>query len=71
MDLSWPHLKDPDVFGHVPISINDGIDSELFPTSMTSINAVLELVNKAGPSGYLVKQDWSDAYKHINKAVGA
>ena len=60
VDLSWPYINEPDVNGDEPISVNDGIDMSLYPTSMTSIEAVLELINGSGPASYLVKQDWAD-----------
>ena len=41
-----------------------------YPTAMTSIEKVLERINEVGPSAYLVKQDWSDAYKHIHVSPG-
>ena len=66
VDLSWPYVDNPDVDGVEPISVNAGIDMTNYPTCMTSIEAVLELINGSGTSSYLVKQDWADAYKHIH-----
>ena len=66
VDLSWPHVSNPDPTGATPISINDGIRSEDFPTRMTSIEEVLLLINKCGTEGWLVKQDWADGmFKYI------
>ena len=60
VDLSWPHVDNPDPNGPKPISVNDGISSEEYPTKMTSIQEVLRLINDCGPQGWLVKQDWAD-----------
>ena len=60
VDLSWPYLFFPDIFSLEPISVNDGIDPEAYPTNMTSMEAVIELINRAGPEAHLVKQDWAD-----------
>ena len=70
MDLSWPYATYVDLFGDIPISVNAGIDMSQYPTVMTSIEKVLERINAVGPSAYLVKQDWSDAYKHIHVPPG-
>ena len=70
MDLSWPYATYVDLFGDIPISVNAGIDMSQYPTVMTSIEKVLERINAVGPSAYLVKQDWSDAYKHIHVSPG-
>ena len=36
------------------------MDPEAYPTNMTSMEAVIELINRAGPEAHLVKQDWAD-----------
>ena len=59
MDQSWPHLPDPCVDGDDPISVNDGINMEFFPTTMTSTMEVLKRLNKLGHElAYICKQDW-------------
>ena len=70
VDLSWPYATYVDLFGDIPISVNAGIDMSQYPTTMTSIEKVLERINAVGPNAYLVKQDWSDAYKHIHVSPG-
>ena len=70
VDLSWPYATFVDLFGDIPVSVNAGIDMSQYPTAMTSIEKVLERINEVGPSAYLVKQDWSDAYKHIHVSPG-
>jgi len=47
------------------LSVNDGIDIDQFPAKMSSTNAWLEVLNKAGKGCWISKTDWSDAYKHI------
>lgn len=47
-------------------SVNDGIDTELFPTTMSSTGAWLECLNRAGPECQITKLDWANAYKHIH-----
>lgn len=66
VDLSWPYIDNPDINGDTPIAVNDGIDISCYPTKMTSMEAVLELINGYGITSFLVKQDWCDAYKHIH-----
>ena len=46
-------------------SVNDGINSDDFPTVMSSTEKWLKVLNKAGHRCQIVKIDWSDAYKHI------
>ena len=46
-------------------SVNDGINSDDFPTIMSSTEKWLKVLNKAGHGCKIVKIDWSDAYKHI------
>ena len=47
-------------------SVNDGIDTDLFPTSMSSTAAWLDVLNRAGRGALIAKVDWADAYKHIH-----
>ena len=47
------------------ISVNDGINNEDFPASMSSTQKWLEVLDRAGPGALMVKIDWSDAYKHL------
>ena len=79
-DLSWPHLKEPDLNGSQPTSFNSGIDKSSFPTANSSAQDVLERLYQVGKGAYLAKIDWQvsinsqgaancprlqDAYKHI------
>ena len=50
-------------------SVNDGINSDDFPTKMSSSTMWLRVLNKVGPGACFVKVDFSDAYKHIAVAL--
>ena len=50
------------------ISVNEGIDSNEFPTSMSSTTKWLIAMNKAGRNCLFCKIDWADAYKHVSVA---
>jgi hypothetical protein len=45
--------------------VNEGIDIDDFPATMSSTSAWLEVLNKAGRGCWISKTDWADAYKHI------
>jgi len=47
------------------LSVNDGIDANLFPAVMSSTYKWLEILNKAGRGALIAKIDWQDAYKHF------
>jgi hypothetical protein len=47
------------------MSVNDGIDSDEFPAKMSSTEAWLRVLNRAGKNCFICKIDFSDAYKHI------
>ena len=57
-DLSWPHLKEPDLNGSQPTSFNSGIDKRSFPTANSSAQDVLERLYQVGKGAYLAKIDW-------------
>jgi hypothetical protein len=46
-------------------SVNDGIDSALFPAAMSSTEQWLGVLERTGRKCLIMKMDWSDAYKHI------
>jgi len=46
-------------------AVNDGIDNEEFPATMSSTAAWLDVLNKAGKNCWISKTDWADAYKHF------
>ena len=46
-------------------SVNDGIISAEFPTSMSSTKKWLEVLDKAGQRCLILKMDWANAYKHL------
>ena len=47
-------------------SVNDRIDSDEFPTVMSSTGEWLECLNRAGRGCLMTKIDWSEVYKHIH-----
>ena len=49
-------------------SVNDGIDSAQFPTSMSSTTKWLGVLNKVGRRAKISKVDWQEAYKHVHVA---
>ena len=46
-------------------SVNDGISSEEFPTSMSSTTKWLDVLDRSGRNCLIMKMDWASAYKHI------
>ena len=46
-------------------SVNDGINSDDFPTSMSSTSKWLEVLDRAGRHCTMAKIDWAAAYKHV------
>ena len=46
-------------------SVNDGIDISEFPATMSSTEAWVKVLNKAGKKCWLTKTDWANAYKHL------
>ena len=47
-------------------SVNDGIRSSDFPTTMSSTTKWIAVLNKAGKGCLFFKADWSVAYKHLH-----
>ena len=46
-------------------SVNEGINKDYFPASMSSMTDWLRALQKAGRRAEMCKIDWSDAYKHL------
>jgi len=46
-------------------SVNEGIDIDQFPATMSSTEAWLRVLNKAGKGCWIAKTDWANAYKHL------
>ena len=65
VDLSAPHLPNPDINGDEAISVNSGIDGSQFPCGGSNSRDILHKLYLFGRGCWLAKQDWSDAYKHI------
>ena len=47
------------------MSVNDGITAEDFPAVMSSAEAWIRVLNKAGKGCWIAKTDWASAYKQI------
>ena len=47
------------------LSVNDGIDSDKFPTTMSSTTEWLRVLARVGRGAWMTKVDWSSAYKHF------
>jgi hypothetical protein len=47
------------------LSVNEGINNDDFPATMSSTDAWLRVLNKAGKGCWISKTDWADAYKHV------
>ena len=58
MDLSWPHLPNPDLNGDVPISVNASIDKKEFPVSMVGLSDLLRLIDNTWGPVFCAKLDW-------------
>jgi hypothetical protein len=48
------------------LGVNDGIDNEDFPTSMSSTSEWLKVLDTCGKRALMLKIDWAAAYKHIH-----
>ena len=48
------------------MSVNDGIEKDLYPATMSSTQKWLEVLDQVGKSCWMAKTDWSDAYKHLH-----
>ena len=46
-------------------SVNEGIDIDMFPATMSSTLKWLAVLDKAGRGCKIMKIDWADAYKHV------
>ena len=47
------------------LSVNDGIDPDQFPTTMSSTTEWLRVLARVGKGAWIMKVDWSSAYKHF------
>ena len=48
------------------LSVNDGIEKDLYPATMSSTQKWLEVLDQVGRGAWMSKTDWSDAYKHLH-----
>merc|ERR1712215_499851 len=66
LDLSYPHTKGQELGMGIPLSVNKGINNDLFKTEMTSTGLWLKSMRCGGIGALLSKMDWESAYKHIH-----
>ena len=66
LDLSYPHTRGIELGMCIPLSINKGINTELFKTEMTSTPLWLKSMRCGGVGALLSKMDWESAYKHVH-----
>jgi hypothetical protein len=57
INMSAPYAKDSDVPG-LPASVNSGIDSDLFPATMSSTRKFCMSLARAGCPAEMIKVDW-------------
>ena len=50
-------------------SVNEGINSDDFPTTMSSTTEWLRVLHRAGRFAKICKIDWANAYKHVNVSL--
>ena len=50
----------------VGLAVNEGIDLEAYPATMSSTGKWVAVLAEAGRGAYMIKMDWADAYKHIH-----
>ena len=64
INMSVPYKKVPDPAGS-PSSVNSGIDSNQFPTQMSSTHSFCTFLTRCRTPSMFCKLDWNSAYKHI------
>ena len=66
LDLSYPHTRGIELGMGIPLSVNKGINTELFKTEMTSTPLWQKSMRCGGVGALLSKMDWESAYKHVH-----
>ena len=66
LDLSFPHTKGVKLGMGIPLSVNSGIDTDLYKTEMSSTTLWLNSMRCGGVGALLSKMDWESAYKHVH-----
>ena len=64
INMSAPYKRPSDPEG-APASVNSGIDSDEFPTSMSSTQSFCTSLMRSGTPSKFCKLDWVSAYKHV------
>ena len=62
VDLSFPHLENPDLNGVTPCSFNSGIDKAQFKTMSATVADVLEKLHRVGERALIAKIDWAGEF---------
>ena len=66
LDLTYPHTRGIKLGMGIPMSVNSGIDTDLFKTEMSSTTLWLNSLRCGGVCALLSKMDWESAYKHVH-----
>ena len=66
LDLTYPHTRGIKLGMGIPMSVNSGIDTDLFKTEMSSTTLWLNSLRCGGVGALLSKMDWESAYKHAH-----
>ena len=66
LDLTYPHTRGIKLGMGIPMSVNSGIDTDLFKTEMSSTTLWLNSLRCGGVGALLSKMDWESAYKHVH-----
>ena len=68
VDLSFPHLENPDLDGVTPCSFNSGIDKAQFKTMSATVADVLEKLHRVGERALIAKIDWAGEFLAISES---
>ena len=66
LDLSYPHTRGIKLGMGIPMSVNSGINTDLYKTEMSSTTLWLNSMRCGGVGALLSKMDWESAYKHVH-----
>ena len=66
LDLSYPHTRGIKLGMGIPMSVNSGIDTDLYKTEMSSTTLWLNSMRCGDVGALLSKMDWESAYKPVH-----
>ena len=66
LDLSYPHTRGIKLGMGIPMSVNSGINTDLYKTEMSSTTLWLTSMRCGSVGALLSKMDWESAYKHVH-----